>query len=123
MQRSTLNSKHSSLNQMLGRCGVAIVLLLCPLWAMAATSAPLADRGPGDALVYLGWTGSDSLGPAYEGSHLKAVLDASSFPQLFQTFLPQLIERVSPQNSQAAQVIQLVSAVGGPMWRHPSAFY
>src|SRR5438270_1149814 len=121
MQRSTLNAQRSTLNKMLGRCGITMVLLLWPLWARAATTPPLADRVPGDALVYLGWTGSDSLGPAYEGSHLKAVIDASSFPQLFQTFLPQLIERVTPQNEQAAQVIQLISAVGGPMWRHPSA--
>src|SRR2546423_321584 len=112
----------SSGTQIVARFGTLLaILLVVPKLARAA--APLADRVPGDALGYLGWTGADSLGPADDGSHLEAVLDASAFPQFFQTFLPQLIERVGPKNEQVAQVIQLISAVGGPMWRHPSALY
>src|SRR5438552_3037967 len=55
--------------------GLCVVLVASgPLCAQ-----PLADRVPADAIVYIGWRGTQDLGPAYNGSHLKAVVDASDF--------------------------------------------
>src|SRR2546421_8705992 len=48
---------------------IAILLLPCTLLAQ-----PLADRIPNDALFYVGRSGSQNLGPAYDGAHLKGVI-------------------------------------------------
>jgi len=56
-------------------------LVICTV-APAALAQALADRIPGDAEIYIGWRGSDDLGPGYDSSHLKAVIDASKFSQL-----------------------------------------
>lgn len=104
---------------------VLLALLLIPAWCLAdaPTVPPLADRVPGDALIYVGWAGSQSMGPGYNESNFKAVLDASAFPQLFSDFLPQLIQRIGRQDPKASEVMHLVLTIGGPLWRHPSAFY
>src|SRR5258707_3746425 len=88
-----------------------------------AVAQPLADRVPGDALIYVGWSGSDSMGPGYAGSHLEAVLKDSKFSELISDAMPRVFQRIAQQDPNAAQPLALVSAVGGAMWRHPSAFY
>lgn len=86
-------------------------------------TAPLADRVPGDALLYVGWAGSDGLAGKYDQSHLKAIIDSSEIPKFFDESVPQLIERVGQQNSQAADVMRQVVQIGKPLWRHPCAIY
>ena len=91
--------------------------------ARAATGvAPLADRVPADALVYVGWAGGDAC-PGYDASHLKGVVDHSSIPQLFTSFVPQIVRRVARLDDRAGQVLDQVVSTAGPMWRHPTAFY
>jgi hypothetical protein len=85
--------------------------------------APLADRVPGDAILYIGWEGTNALTAKYEKSHLKPVLDASSLPQFFSECVPKLIDRVAQENSDAADVLRELFAIGGPMWKHPMAIY
>ena len=99
-----------------------LVLIVC-LLAPSTFAQPLADRVPDDAIVYVGWKGSANLGPQYEGSHTKSVVEASEFPQLFNEFLPDLIRKVRTKDRDAADVMDMVVAVGGPLWRHPSALY
>ena len=84
---------------------------------------PLVDRVPGDALLYVGWSGADSMGPGYAGSHLEAVLKESQFPDLVNRSLPQLLQKIGAKERDAAEFVSLLSAIGGPMWRHSSAFY
>ena len=55
---------------------VVVALLIV---AGQASAQPLADRVPADALVYIGWAGSQNLGPAYDASHLKAVAASSEW--------------------------------------------
>ncbi len=98
------------------------VLVVCVL-APFSSAQPLADRVPADAIIYVGWRGSANLGPAYDGSHTKAVVEASGFPQLFNQFLPDLIRKVRTKDHNAADVMDMVTAVGAPLWRHPSALY
>jgi prepilin-type processing-associated H-X9-DG protein len=102
------------------RISFALVLLILSTTAFAQ---PLADRIPADAVVYVGWKGSADLGPQYDGSHTKAVIQASNLPQLFNQFLPDLIRKVRVKDPAAAEKLDLLSAVGAPLWRHPSAFY
>lgn len=96
---------------------LCVVLSLAP----AATFAqPLADRLPADTIVYLGWRGADSLGPQYDGSHLKAVLEASNVPELMDEFLPKLVEQFGKSDPNAQKVLAAASA-NGLMWRKPCA--
>ncbi len=101
---------------------IAVLLILCGS-APRSFAQPLADRVPADAIVYVGWKGAGDLGSGYDQSHLKAVVGASNLPQLFTEFLPSVAQKVRGQDAQSADVIDLVTAVGGPLWRHPSAFY
>ena len=102
-------------------CCLAASLVL--IIACAATAQPLADRIPQDAVVYIGWSGSESMGPGYANSHLKAVIEASKIPELVKESIPRLLENLGHQDEDAAEMMGLISAIGGPMWRHPSAIY
>src|SRR5947199_7795027 len=61
--------------------------------------------------------------PLYAESHLKAVVEASNIKQLINESLPRLLENIGHQDQDAAVVTGFISAIGGPMWRHPSALY
>src|SRR3982751_4660865 len=94
------------------------VLLAAP---MAAPAQPLADRMPADAIVYAGWAGADSLGPQYDASHLKAVLEASNVPALVDEFLPKVFERIGQQDPQAHDALAGAASLG-KLWHKPCAF-
>ncbi len=98
---------------------VAVVLSLNQF----ADAQPLADRVPSDAVIYVGWAGADSMGPGYDGSHLKAILEAAEVKRIVDEVIPKLLERVAQEEPQAGEVTKLMSDVAGPMWRHPTAVY
>jgi prepilin-type processing-associated H-X9-DG protein len=89
----------------------------------SANAQPLADRVPGDALIYVGWSGSDTMGPGFAGSHLEAVLKDSQMSEFVNQSIPKLLAKVGATDRQAAEMTGLMSAIGGPMWRHATAFY
>src|SRR2546421_11001063 len=97
-----------------------MLLLACPLLAVAQ---PLANRLPADTLIYAGWRGADSMGPGYEASHLKAVLDSSDFSQVINEFLPQVFQRIAQEDAEAREVLPVMAAIARPMWKHPAALY
>ena len=84
---------------------------------------PLADRVPADALVYFGWTGAESMGPGYAGSHLEAVLKASKFQELLNESLPRVFAKIAAQEPGSAEPLKVFTTIGGAMWRHPAAYY
>src|SRR5258706_5229639 len=98
-------------------------MLILTLFSLPARAQPLADRLPQDAVAYIGWSGSESMGPGYAGSHLKAVIDASNLAQLASESIPRLLERIGKDDEDAAHVTAMILAIGGPMWRHASALY
>ncbi len=102
----------------------SLFALLCvlSLSVPASAAAPLVDRVPGDALAYLGWTGSDAC-PGYDASHLKSVIGTSSIPQVFTSFVPQIVRRVGRLDGHAGEILDRLVAVGSPAWHHPTAFY
>src|SRR3954464_3277065 len=55
---------------------IAVALIALVAWVSSAGAQPLADRVPADALLYVGWAGSEHLAPAYAQSHLKGLIDA-----------------------------------------------
>jgi len=106
-------------------CPVALMvaLVVVIVASVAVRAQPLADRIPQDAVAYIGWCGAESMGAGYDGSHLKAVIEASNVAELVNQSLPRLLERIGQDDEDAARVTGLLTAIGGPMWRHPSAIY
>lgn len=99
-------------------CGVIVLIAWTQTFAQA-----MADRVPADAMIYVGWNGSRDMGPSYAGSHLKAVLDASDVPELFNQFLPAVMNRIGKEDRDAADAMQLAAEIGKDLWSYPSAFF
>src|SRR5580692_2772764 len=55
----------------------------------------MADRLPSDALIAIGFRGSDDLGPEYPDSNLKGLLDATKAPDQLNKYLPMLVDLIS----------------------------
>ena len=83
----------------------------------------MADKVPADSVIYVGWTGSQSMGPAFAASNFKAFLDQSQVPDFIERFLPQVLDRIGKEQPEAKEPIAMFRAIGGPMWRHPSALF
>ncbi|MGA2499642.1 MAG: hypothetical protein ABSH20_18045 [Tepidisphaeraceae bacterium] len=98
--------------------GLAIALF--PVLVMAQ---PLADRVPANAILMVSWQGTEHMPQAYERSHLKRFLDASAFRQVFDDYIPRLIERVGQEDKKASEQLKLVASMVSPMFRHPTAVY
>jgi hypothetical protein len=106
--------------QMLTRIAAVIALVLTPAIARAQA---LADRVPGDAIVYVGWRGVADLGPGYSQSNLKAVLNDCDFRQFLDEFLPAVMDRIGRENPQVAEVSRILGTIVKPSWRRPTAFF
>lgn len=105
---------------MFSKLTAVAVILLAPIVAFGQA---LADRVPSDAMVYIGWQGSEHLGAAYDDSNLKAFLADSQFLQLFNEFLPQLVQKLGQMDPNAAQVGEMVNVIAQPVWKHPTAIF
>lgn len=100
-----------------------LVAILSVALSSTCFAQALVDRVPADAMIYVGWRGSQSLGAGYQGSNLRGFLAESQIPQFCDQFLPQLLDRIGRQDPNAAQAIAAFRSIAGPMWRHPSAFF
>lgn len=105
-------------------CFIAVALV-CGL-ASAVSAQPLADRIPADAIVYIGWQGTEGTGQAYEQSHMRALLQASRMSELLTKVLPQAAEMFADDPDDGGQLIfrefaRMTSDVAGPMWNRPWA--
>ncbi len=98
------------------RAIVLVTTLLAANWCRGA--APLADKVPADAFVYAAWAGADSLQPAYEKSHLKAIVDQSNFVDLAKQYIPMMVS-VNGAKVTKDDVLQMLQI----LWRHPVAVY
>src|SRR5688572_29502597 len=107
---------------------VVVLILLGAVFAPVTRAQPLADRLPSDAILYVGWAGVEKLGPAYSGSHLKGVMDASNLPELFTDLFPKIARRLQLEQMMQGdpvlrEIIPTVLAGGEAMWQRPSALY
>ncbi|HZZ43858.1 MAG TPA: H-X9-DG-CTERM domain-containing protein [Tepidisphaeraceae bacterium] len=66
-------------------------------------ATPSPETAPANSLLYLSFKGSSHLGPAYDSSHLKPILDASTFPQFYHALLPQLLQKALASNPDDAR--------------------
>src|SRR3954463_4286526 len=108
---------------MFKRVASSVVVALVVLTGWAARAQPLADRVPGDALIYVGWGGGDKVGPGFEGSHLQAGLAEAKMSEVIDQALPRMPRRSAAVDPGAAQPLAMTRSLMGAMWRHPSAFY
>src|SRR5437763_4427686 len=90
--------------------------------ALQLHAQPLADKIPADSLIYIGWAGVDEM-KGYDGSHLQGILQAANLQQAFAAYIPRLLQKAGSKDPDAAEITRMISVLGGPMWRHPSAFY
>jgi prepilin-type processing-associated H-X9-DG protein len=109
------------LNRLAVSLSVVIAVVVSSVHSVSAQ--PLADRIPSDAVIYVGWAGADSMGPGYDGSHLKAILDAADIPRFINEALPKAVHRLGEQERQAGEAANVAAEVLRPMWRHPTALY
>ncbi len=97
----------------------ALALLFAPsVWA-----APLDNRIPKDALLYIGWQGADALAPAYANSNMKAVLDSSTLPAFIQQEMPKWLEMAGQKDADAPAEIEDGKTALTVLWHHPVAVY
>ena len=100
---------------------ISLVTLL--VVSVPAAAQPLADRVPADAVVYVGWAGAESMGPGFEASHLKAMLDSAEVGRWVNEVLPKLVERAGQEQPMAGAMAGAASELLAPMWRRPTALY
>jgi hypothetical protein len=102
---------------------VGLILGAMLLSPMLAGAQPLADRVPADACVYVGWAGISKMGPEYNDTHFKAVLEASDFGRLIHEYLPQVTPGLPGVANDADQkaATQVTAQVMSAMWEYPSA--
>ncbi len=105
---------------MQARLSVFLLVIFSPLLALAQ---PLSDRVPAEAIIYIGWQGSESMPASFNQSHAKALLDDSNIPKVFNDMIPQLIRRLGMENPQAGEHVKLMAGIVATFWRHPTAIY
>jgi prepilin-type processing-associated H-X9-DG protein len=104
-------------------CFLTVVVLTIAFVPAAARAQALVDKIPDDAVIYIGWAGTDNLGAAYEGSHLKAVVDSTDWNDFVTRFIPAVMNKVAGEAPDAAEFSKAFSALATPAWKHPTAIY
>jgi len=101
----------------------ALASVFLPASARAQTAPPLADRVPGSALLYIGWQGADACGPLMNGTHLQSLLASSTIEDVFSTFAPQLIDRLTRNDNENRQTAHEMLTIAGIAWHHPGVLF
>src|SRR5829696_4696353 len=96
---------------MLKRATWAAVALIAGLQG-AATAQPLADQIPADAVFYVGWRGTDSLGQTYQASKLKAVLDSTKMAENLTALMPEITEMMAENDESAQKIFDTLDDIG-----------
>lgn len=99
-----------------------LIVFLAAAFPMLAAAQPLADHVPDDALVYLGWSGTDNLGSNYAGSHMAAIAEASQVGDFLNHSVPEFLARLSAGNMDLARMPD-VWRIMHTLRVHPSAIY
>jgi hypothetical protein len=98
-----------------------VFLFLAAAPVEAQVKAPLADRVPNDALLYIGWTGSPDAQRMAEGSHAEALLKQSGLAELFERTLPGLGKAMGQRDEKARPWVKVFSDILPIMYDHPTA--
>jgi prepilin-type processing-associated H-X9-DG protein len=93
------------------------------LFASTAFAQPLIERVPDDAFVYVGWAGTEALGPAYHNSKLRKFLNATAFEQLMADTLPALMHKLNEEEPDKGPQIKHGETITRIVLRRPFAMY
>lgn len=102
---------------------IRIFAIVVGLWTSAVIAQPLVDHVPEDAIVYIGWQGTDALGPAYEQSKLKTFIESSSIPRLFSESLPQFMQKLQEDDAEKVAGAQKLGDAMKLVVKHPVAVF
>ena len=106
------------------RAWMVFVLLISIAPSQTAQGQPLAEHLPADTILYLGWRGSEHLGPGYPDSHLKAMIEMSQIRTMISEVMPKAINKLADKvpNPEAQKAADFMSTVGLTFWKYPTAF-
>jgi prepilin-type processing-associated H-X9-DG protein len=104
------------------------MLMSAAVMALASASVvraagPLDAQVPQDAIMYVGWAGSEALQGQYAGSNLKGIVEASAAKDFISQQMPKLIDMARREDPQAPAIIAKLQTGLGVAWKHPTAFY
>src|SRR5689334_8371264 len=99
----------------------SLLVVLC--LAAVAPAQPLADRVPSDAIVYIGWRGTNDPGANFAGSHTEAVLKDSAISKIVTETIPSLVQLVEKKAPEGAEAARTVGAIAKAASKYPTAFY
>jgi hypothetical protein len=101
-----------------------LILVSLSAGPIAKADFPLADRVPGDAVVYVGWAGADSQAVVYRDSNLGAFVDQSNLAELARQYLPGLWKKLAgDSDDNARQAVAALQRALPVIWHHPVALY
>ncbi len=106
------------MNQMMFRM---LGLSLC--LAVVAQAQPLVDRVPADAMVYVGWRGTNDLGAGFAGSHAEAIARESKFSVLIDQTLPALVKFAGTKSAQVGPIAEASRLILTSTLRYPTAIF
>jgi len=94
--------------------GLSALILPLVMLTLPAQAQPLIEHVPDNAALYIGWRGTEDMGPAYEGSNIQGVVEeaglVSAIPQLIETMQQAVqAEDVDPQ-------VNMLVNMGGDLW-------
>ena len=102
----------------------AVVLVLVAVVAPLKTAAQaLANLVPDDAMVYVGWTGINDMGPDYAGSRTKKMLDASKIRETLDQLWPIAMAKMDVRKREAEIFRDMLQKFGPTILENPTAFY
>ena len=102
---------------------VALAAALCLVAPARAADPVLSKNVPGDAIVYIGWQGSEALQAKYDKSNLKHIVDASKVPAWIDEKSGWALEQIKKESPEAEAGVKVALSVGAKMWKHPTALY
>lgn len=102
---------------------VTIWGLLVLVLASPAMAQPLADRVPDDAIIYIGWQGTRTMGAAFEQSHLNGVIKDANLSLTLDRMVTLMAQTADREQPGAGKIFSLWQQIGQVGWEHPWAFY
>lgn len=102
-----------------------LILVACVLIARSPVFAQtLADRVPEDAILYVGWSGANSMPAAYQQSKFKAFVEATNFRAFAEQAIPAALNTLAAKGDRdAKEFVEVLRTLLAPMWKYPTAIY
>jgi prepilin-type processing-associated H-X9-DG protein len=105
------------------RAGVLTTATFLTATAGFTAAAPLADRVPSGAEVYLGWNGSPLTWQGYQTSHFRAVLQKNQLPSMMDSYVQRLLLHLGESKPAAGVIARMIWVPLRSLWNSKVAIY